>query len=469
MNLNTRYYGQTSLNWMLRMALLIALGGLLLGCEKALEPDFPEHLLSEDAIFEDTATINAALADIYSGLRDNSPVTGRPTGIAVLLGLYADELDTYSATSETDNAFYNHTVLPPSSAIFNLWNTSYTLLFKVNSIIEGLRGSPLGEEEIAPYLGEALFLRGYLHFYLAQIYGDIPYIETTDYIQNASVSRMALEQVYGKMENDLLQAKNLLPDIDNSGERTRAAKGTASALLARLYLYNGQWENAWSESNTVISSGNYILQQDLNSVFLKESPSTIWQLKPEMEGYPTMEAQTFIFDFGPPFLYALSDDFITDFETGDLRKEVWTREISDGSTSWHHPYKYKQNMYGSISTEYSIQFRLSEQFLIRAEASLNLDRLQEAKQDIDIIRQRAGLQPTSASSAEALRIELMRQRRFEFFSEQGQRWFDLKRTGTATQKLQPIKPGWKDTDVLLPLPQKELLLNPNLNPQNPGY
>tara|TARA_R110000851_G_scaffold310283_2_gene470018 strand:+ start:15884 stop:17275 length:1392 start_codon:yes stop_codon:yes gene_type:complete len=438
-------------------------------CEKALEPDFPEHLLSEEAIFEDTATIDAALADIYSGLRDNSPLTGGPTGIAVLLGLYADELDTYSAISETDNAFYNHTVLPPSSAVFNLWNSSYTLLFKVNSIIEGLCSSPLGEEEIGPYLGEALFLRAYLHFYLAQLYGDIPYIETTDYIQNATVSKMPLQEVYDKMENDLLQAKELLPDMDNSGERTRASRGTASGLLARIYLYNGQWENARSESNIVIFNGNYILQQDLNTVFLKESPSTIWQLKPEMEGYPTMEAQTFIFDFGPPFLYALTEDFITNFETGDLRKDFWTREISDGTTAWYHPYKYKQNMFESISTEYSIQLRLAEQFLIRAEASLQLDRLQEAKQDIDVIRQRAGLPPTSANSQEELKYELMRQRKFEFFSEHGHRWFDLKRTGTAAQELQPIKPGWKETDVLLPLPQKELLLNPNLNPQNPGY
>lgn len=454
---------------MVRMTLIITLGGFLLGCEKALEPDFPNYLLSEDAIFEDTATIDAALADIYSGLRDNSPVTGGSNGISVLLGLYADDLNSYSATSETDYAFYNHTVLPNTSEVFNLWNNSYTLIFKVNSIIEGLHSSPLGEEEIGPYLGEALFLRTYLHFYLSQLFGDIPFIETTNYIQNASVSRTPLQEVYGKMENDLLQARNLLPDMDNSGERVRAAKGTASALLARLYLFDGQWEKAWAESNTIISSGNYIMEQELNNVFLKESSSTIWQLKPEMEGYPTKEAQTFIFEFGPPSRYALPEEFIANFEAGDLRKALWTREIFDGAESWYHPYKYKQNMFGSTSPEYSIQFRLAEQYLIRAEASLHLDNLQDAKSDINVIRLRAGLQPTAANSPAELTDELMRQRRYEFFTEHGQRWFDLKRTGTAAEVLRPLKTGWKDTDVLLPLPQKELLLNPNLNPQNPGY
>jgi hypothetical protein len=57
----------------------------------------------------------------------------------------------------------------------------------------------------------------------------------------------------------------------------------------------------------------------------------------------------------------------------------------------------------------------------------------------------------------------------ELFTEQGHRWFDLKRTGKATEVLSPIKPGWQNTQVLLPLPQTELLLNNNLQPQNPGY
>jgi hypothetical protein len=60
------------------------------------------------------------------------------------------------------------------------------------------------------------------------------------------------------------------------------------------------------------------------------------------------------------------------------------------------------------------------------------------------------------------------ERYHELFSEFGHRWFDLKRFDLTNEVLSPIKPGWKPTDLLLPIPENELLINPNLI-QNPGY
>lgn len=454
---------------LIRLLLLVLLGALLSSCEKALEPKYPDFLLSEEAVFENESTVNAALANIYAGLRDNSPVSGGVDGMGVLLGLYADELDYYRENAQIDNAFYNHTVLANNTAVGNFWNNSYSLIYSANKIVEGLKDASFEEEQRNAFMGEALFLRAYLHFYLAQLFGDIPYIKTTDFTENASVSRMPLAEVYQIMEADLLAAKNLLPAMEPSGERLRVSKGVASAMLARMYLYTEQWEKAVAESTAVITEGTYSLQPDLNLVFLKESPSTIWQLKPEFEGSGTKEGETLVFDFGPPTLYALTNGFMENFETGDLRREDWTREITDGVNSWYHPYKYKQNYFGGNSTEYSILFRLAEQYLIRAEASLQMGNLQQAKDDIDVIRLRAGLTPTLASTSEEINSELRSQWRYEFFTEQGQRWFDLKRSGTANEVLGTIKTGWKATDVLFPLPANELILNPKLNPQNPGY
>jgi len=93
--------------------------------------------------------------------------------------------------------------------------------------------------------------------------------------------------------------------------------------------------------------------------------------------------------------------------------------------------------------------------------------------DIDEIRQRAGLPLISETNPGIGQAQLLdaifHERRVELFTEWGHRWFDLKRTGRASSILQGLKPGWKDTDILLPIPESELLLNPNLNPQNPGY
>jgi hypothetical protein len=63
----------------------------------------------------------------------------------------------------------------------------------------------------------------------------------------------------------------------------------------------------------------------------------------------------------------------------------------------------------------------------------------------------------------------MIERRLELFTEFGHRFFDLKRTGRLEQELSIVKPQWKKINQLLPLPESELVLNPNLNPQNDGY
>ena len=119
--------------------------------------------------------------------------------------------------------------------------------------------------------------------------------------------------------------------------------------------------------------------------------------------------------------------------------------------------------------EYSILLRLAEQYLIRAEARLYLGDLDGAKTDLNLIRNRAALPPITTNIEDELKLAIENERRHELFTEQGHRWFDLKRTARANEILGPIKPNWHNTDILLPIPETELNLNPNLQPQNPGY
>ena len=82
--------------------------------------------------------------------------------------------------------------------------------------------------------------------------------------------------------------------------------------------------------------------------------------------------------------------------------------------------------------------------------------------------ERAGLDSLTPLSAEGFWDELLAEKRREFFPESGHRFFDLKRWGRL-DILDAAKPNWEDDKQLWPLPQNELLTNPNLNPQNPGY
>src|SRR5699024_3616051 len=100
------------LSWtsILRLTILVFLVNVLNSCEHDLETGYPAHLLSNEAAFENVETIEAIFADIYAGLRDNSPLTGGLDGMSVLLGLYTDELNFYRADSQIDNAFFNHVI-----------------------------------------------------------------------------------------------------------------------------------------------------------------------------------------------------------------------------------------------------------------------------------------------------------------------------------------------------------------------
>jgi len=109
-------------------------------------------------------------------------------------------------------------------------------------------------------------------------------------------------------------------------------------------------------------------------------------------------------------------------------------------------------------------------YLIRAEAAAELNNLSGALADVNIIRARAGLAASTANvtSQTAVLAAVMHERQTELCFEWGNRWFDLKRTGTAGTVLTAEKTGWQSYDTLYPLPQAQIQLNNQLT-QNPGY
>ena len=112
---------------------------------------------------------------------------------------------------------------------------------------------------------------------------------------------------------------------------------------------------------------------------------------------------------------------------------------------------------------------MAEQYLIRAEARAQLGNISGAQQDVNKIRNRAGLSNTTSTTPVSLVVAVLQERKMELFTEQGLRWFDLKRTGLANSILEATQPNWKSNQIILPLPESELLLNNNLLPQNTGY
>lgn len=452
-------------NW---LAILILTCGFH-SCESFIEVEVPQSQLTGVAVFEDKSTAVAALSDIYARIREEGMVTGTGFGLSNLMGNYADEL-TFYGSSTVFESFNNHTIVPSNAFIATLWNTSYSQLYALNAIIQGVENSNnILSEDKNRIIGEALFLRAYIHFYLVNCFGDIPYIKTTNYLQNTTVSKNSVSDVWQNILTDLAEAEEILPESYPTGERVRANKFVVKAMLARVNLYLENWSLAESYASQVINNPLYGWEQNTKNVFLKENPGIIWALHPGIAGLNTKDARTFIFSAGPPIKPALSLQIIDAFEPNDLRKQHWTRTITNGANTWYHAFKYKKTLNTGTSQEYTILFRLAEQYLIRAEASAQTENTVQALQDINKIRARAGLIESAATAKEEILVAINKERKVELFAEQGHRWFDLKRTGNAESVLSPIKPNWRKTQLLLPIPEAELILNNNLLPQNQGY
>jgi hypothetical protein len=283
------------------------------------------------------------------------------------------------------------------------------------------------------------------------------------------LSRAPVVQVYKQIEMDLIEAGNGLEDVK---ENTMPTIFAAKALLSRVYLHLKEWSKAEQMAGTVINSGQFALQTNLNDVFIDTSKEIIFQLAPVQSGLNSPEGFLFLPLGSSRPNYKLSTELWNAFESGDLRKVNWTKSGTFTGQLCNYANKYKLNIspIGIKPTEYNVILRLAEQYLIRAEARAWQNNIEEAVTDINTIRSRAGLQVLSKNiTNEQCLIAVAQERRTEFFTEWGHRWIDLKRTGQADVVLSRVKAGnWQYYDTLYPIPLSELETAPNLE-QNRGY
>lgn len=440
-------------------------------CERFVEVDDPTDQISRTTVFKDRATALSALADVYANLRSNSLLDGSISGASFLTACYTDELATITNQQNGMRAFYDLTVQSTTSDVDYLWVSAYRNIYAVNSIIEGVAGSTayLDEPTRNILTGEALAIRALLHLYISQLYGEVPYVGTTDYTTNQNMTKSTLPQIYSKLLSDLLQAEHLLSETYPAPDRTRINKTAVRLLLARVYLYHEDYEKARGYANLVTDNQAYALEASLANVFLKGAKSTVWQFAPVEAGANTLEGQTFIIRSTPPPYAFLTQNLLASFETGDLRLSQWTKSITGGNATYHFPFKYKQYTKTAASQEYSVILRIEEAYLIAAEAENKLGNTVTALQKLSKIRGRAGLTTPSAASPQEIQTMIIQERRHEFFTEGSHRFIDLKRWGLLTTTMQAVKPQWQHYMRNWPLPQRELLVNSNLKPQNDGY
>jgi len=453
---------------------------LFSGCKKLIEIDLPVDKNTPETVFSTTSTAVAALNNVYSFIGANTPFVGE-SGISLRAALMSDELSTILSTTD-----YEYLNIYTGLDGWNIWDASYReLIYRVNSILEGISKSKSLPERAKQILtAEAKFSRAWLYFYLVNLYGDVPLVLTTDFKVNSAIARTSVEMVYKQIEQDLIEAQNALSEnfldrdlISSTNERIRPNKGAATAMLARVYLYEGKWMEAEVEATKLITNTNYQLLPDVNTVFLKNSLEAIWQLQPnalDPDSKNSPDGRWLINSYGGDPFYFLSTNLLNSFEQNDERRTKWVTTSPSGATI---AYKYKEGWGTTDQNEYTMVLRIAEQYLIRAEARARMNKLKgdnSAESDLNIIRTRAGLAATGASTQDEFIMAILKERQIELFLEWGHRWLDLKRTGNINaimSKVAPEKGGtWEPYKALLPIPYEEFKYNSSLRGhQNPGY
>lgn len=464
----------------------------LTACKKLVEVSPPVTSINSSNVFQNDATAIASLNGIYSKMSNVGSInSGGFSSISFFAGLSADEFVLYSGVNDPMlTGYYLNALNSSNTGGSDYWNTIYPTIYSLNAAIEGLSKSTRLNATVKQQLtGEAKFMRAFSYFYLVNFYGDVPLVTSTDYTVNNIIPRSNVAKVWEQIVNDLTDAENLLSDqyldrtlMKATNARVRPNKWVAAALLARVFLYTQNWAGAFTESSKVIDNTVLFGLSDINSAFLSATTGNneaIWQLQPVIAGQNTPDAILFCLPAtGPnPFnqpVY-LSDNLLTSFEPDDQRKINWTSSVTVSGSTYVFPFKYKISTPSGNITENETLFRLSEQYLIRAEAQANGvgNSSSGAIADLNKIRNRADLQDyTGQTDKNSLVNAILHERQVELFSEFGHRWLDMKRSNTidAVMSSAATQKGgvWNSNKQLYPIPLYEIQHNSSLI-QNEGY
>jgi tetratricopeptide (TPR) repeat protein len=463
------------------------------GCKKYLDAPLPvDEIATADVYTTDNGSA-AALNSVYDAVYAQDFFDG-PGSVGNLTALYGDELVNLNP-GPSAIAVYEDGVSSTLGGVTGLWSGIYAQLYSINLAIENLPSQSItAVPHRNQWLGEAYFVRGLFYFYLTNLYGTVPLVLSSNYSVNNALPRSSQQAVYTQIVADFKQAQALLVDnyYDATGattsDRGRPNRMAASAMLAKTYLYTGDWKDAEAQADSAIGDVTDYKLTDPLQTFLIGSPEIIWGIEPDGHfAIPYLEkdvATYYVVNGNYPtnaniYVY-MSDSLANAFEPGDLRNTDWvgkdTVPASGTTAAAIYPFDYKFKAYGSFTQAVEIVplCRLAEQYLIRAEARAEQNELAAAASDLNVIRTRATLPATTAVTQNDLLSAIARERRVELFCEMGNRFFDLRRTGTLNALMANVtvqKGGTWNSDghqQWWPIPLTDVENDTHLT-QTPGY
>ena len=442
---------------------------LLAGCSGFVDVAAPPQLTGEEYVFSSDERAEQSVRGLYSKMGKQDDFSDYL--LSLMPSLMGDDLVSV-ATSATRDVFQNNSLLPGNTIVTNnFWRKGYEYIYHANACLQGLQNSTgTSAAKNKQLTGEMHLMRAFLYFHMVNLFGAVPLQTGIDYAVNKELPRASVDAVWALIIADAIAATQELSSRAPGDVKTRPCKEAALAFLSRVQLYNQHWQQAIDAATKVIESKSYILEENLANVFLTGSNEAIWQLGFNSEVPMIMQTINYVpaSVLSKPQL-TITSSLAAAFEPGDLRQKNWLRSVTLSGKFYQYPYKYTSRA-APNTTEKICFIRLAEVYLNRAEAYLHTGNIEASLADVNLVRKRAGLPALlNTISAAALEKIIANERRVEMMFEWGHRWYDLKRTSQANTVLGAEKGNfWQPSDQLLPIPEEEIQLNPNLV-QNPGY
>ncbi len=388
---------------------------------------------------------------------------------------------------------YNLSYNPSTTS--GLWGRGYYVIGAVNNVIDNLEGKESSEvpaQDIKNLHAEALFLRALAHFDICRLFAQsytkdpngigVPVVLHTD--PTGQPARNKISEVYDRVVDDLTQAESIMSDdYSRKGQvadpYAAVSKPAVQALLSRVYLYMGRWQDAANYATKVINNTKF-------RMWTADEYSKVWGVDVPSEGEVIFEVygiKANEYDSywdGPshmtnPIGYAdvaVSQDLVKLYKDGDVRKDF--KSVTDTDLLvWTKKYigKGKGDALNTPDVNNVIVLRLSEMYLNRAEAIANGASIPGVTviSDLNAITSKRNADAYTSATKD----DIFNERRKELAFE-GHFWFDSARAAKGITRVDYVgDPNnqnipFPDHRFALPIPLREIDVNPNLV-QNDGY
>ena len=459
----------------------ILLPGILLSCNDDFTNLAPISQRNVENFYKTESDIEVAVNAIYSVLQRDGCYND---SYWVMQEMRSDNTDNVgeSGLAVVRFAIDQFEEFPSNEVVLNAYTDSYLGVSRANIVLDRIEGVEMDQALKNQFIGEALFLRSLFYYHLAISFGNIPLVltETKSVDEGSGHTQVPASAVYNQITIDLVDAESRLPSSYSGADVGRATSGAAVALLGKVLLTLGDNAGAEDALRRVVNSGNYVLLEDYVDLWGVENEyngESIFEVG--FVGGTGTEGNKFTNDFSAPLPTSVSGyrnrpepGMLDAYESGDLRFAASIDTFYTDNAGMDHSNTLDESRWtikygtenpfpeGDAPNNW-IVLRYADVLLMLAEA---LGESSEAYDLINQVRARAGLGNIDASTPGSFEEKLLQERRVELAFE-NHRWADLLRFGVAQQVMTA---DGKDPNLLFPIPQREIDLNPGFT-QNPGY